>query len=720
MNLAEQIGSSRIFRPLKRSPAIGYLVALAVAALLFWSLRQATHFLGDGNLWLKTIEADRRCGSWDLVVSCSIYKTLSRGIITVLGVEARTAAGLVGVASGLIALVFMWKTVRQLSDRVDERLFLLLALLSTGSMMLFFGYMEAYPPAAAGLALYLYFASRSLAGRGGPHAASIACAAAIVLHPSMIALLPSLVVLYVMTKGRMPGRERCITAASVTILAGLAALWALRRWRLLDGFFHEGFLPFLDAGRGNRVSYPILSWSNVVDLFNELMLVCPVLLFAALLLPRRKGQGKREPDPRVIFFGTVSLCFVLVFVTGNKLLGVSRDWDIFAPLAFPLALFTATALLGRYRRSARDLAALAALVLLLHTAPWIAINASTERSLRRFEDLSRNPRWSGFARAYACDALATYYHYEGDVPRALRYSIETVEADRGNVRYLYNAATRYMTAGRHAEAVRMYENIVRRKPDYTDARINLGTIYLNMGRTRDAMNEFLEAVRMDSTSAAACCKLADVYSKEGRSDRAGELYARAIGLDPRNPEIYMNLAILRMKAGRGDEAARLFERAIDADPVYAPAYYNRGKMCAQEGDNERALELYERYISLEPSDLDARFEAAVILDRVGRSEEALGHLHHIINERPGDIGVMNNIGVIYSKSNEFNRAVMIFEEALRIDPDHPAVLLNAARAYYRLGDYNRAWEYAEGAELSGAAVSQEFLSDLRRLKGTRR
>jgi tetratricopeptide (TPR) repeat protein len=715
IEIAERIGSSRIARRLKRSSTAGYLLAMAAGALLFWSLRQSTHFLGDGNLWIKTIEADRQCRSWDLIVSCWIYKTVSRGIITLLGVDARTAAGLIGIASGLLFLVFAWKTVRQLSERVDEQLFLLLAILSTGSIMLFFGYVEAYPPAAAGLMAYLYFASRALAGRGVFSTAAIACAAAVILHPSMIALLPSLALLYISMRGKRPSIEQYIAAVSMTVLAGLAALWALRRWRLFDGFFREGFLPFLDIGTGNRISYPILSLSTVVDLLNELLLICPVFLFAALLLSRRKMNKEHQSDRRVLFFGTVSLYFVLIFVVGNKLLGVSRDWDIFAPMAFPLALFTATALLDRYRRRSRDLAVLASFVLVLHTAPWIVINASTGTSLQRVADLARNTRWSDFARGYAYDALGTYYHYEGDVPSALRYSIEAVEADPGNVRYLYNAATIYMTAGRHVEAVRMYENVVSRKPDYLDARLNLGTIYLNMGMTGEALNEFLEAVRIDSTSPAACCKLADVYSREGRSDEAIELYERASELDSKNPEIYMNLAILRMNAGQRDRAARLFERAIDADPLYAPAYYNRGKMYMQEGDQQRALEFYERYISLEPSSLDARFEVAVILDRAGRLEEALDHLRHIINERPGDVEAMNNIGVIYSKNNEFGRAIRVFENALEIEPDHPAVLLNAARAYYRLGDYSRAWEYAAGAERSGAAVPQEFLSDLKRL-----
>ena len=192
-DLAERADSSNLVRHLKDRPSIGVPLFLAVSALLFWSFRQATHFLGDGNLWIKTIETGQLTRSWDLIVSCSLYTYVSRFLGRYGGLDARAAAGMISVASGLLFIVFAWKTAGQLSERRDERIFMLLALLSTGSMMLFFGYIEAYPPAAAALMVYLYYAARSLEGRGGSNAAAIACAAAIILHPSMVALLPSFI-----------------------------------------------------------------------------------------------------------------------------------------------------------------------------------------------------------------------------------------------------------------------------------------------------------------------------------------------------------------------------------------------------------------------------------------------------------------------------------------------------------------------------------------------
>ena len=713
VGLAERGDSSKLALRLKGRPSVGVPLLLAAAALLFWSFRQATHFLGDGNLWIKTIETGQLCRSWDLMVSCSLYTVLSRFIGIFGGLGAQTAAAMISVASGLLFLTFTWKTVRQLSEKREEQVFLLLAVLSTGSMMLFFGYIEAYPPAAAGLMIYLYFAARALGGRGGPNAAAIACAAAIILHPSMIALLPSLVVLYIFRRGTRPGAgSRYLAVASVTVIAGLAALWALQRWRLFGGYFHESFLPILEGGARNRVPYAILSWGGLVDLLNELLLVCPMILFSAVLLFRRERGVDEGFDRRVIFFGTVSLYFVLIFIVGNKLLGVSRDWDVFAPMAVPMALFTAVVLLNRYRRNARDLALFASFVFALHTAPWIAINASTGLSLQRFADLTLNRRWSDFARGYACDALGTYYLYNNDKSRSLGYSIASVKADPGNVRYLYNAATRHMMSGRHDDAVRMFENVVQRKPDYLDARLNLGTIYMNLDRLGDARKEFLEAIRIDSTSAAACCKLAHISWKEGYEEKAGELYARAIELDTGNPETYLNLALINLNAGRTTEARKLMKRAIDVDPGYALTYYHLGKINAKEGNMEKALELYGTHISLEPEALDARFEMAVTLDRVGRLEEALLHLLFIYENRPDDVGVMNNIGVIYSKRGEFNQAVRILEKALNVDPNQPGVLVNVAQAYYRLGDYSMAWEYVIRTERLGAAVPAGFLSDL--------
>ena len=711
-DLAERADSSNLVRHLKDRPSIGVPLFLAVSALLFWSFRQATHFLGDGNLWIKTIETGQLTRSWDLIVSCSLYTYVSRFLGRYGGLDARAAAGMISVASGLLFIVFAWKTAGQLSERRDERIFMLLALLSTGSMMLFFGYIEAYPPAAAALMVYLYYAARSLEGRGGSNAAAIACAAAIILHPSMVALLPSLLLLYLFKHGIRPKGGRYAFAISITVIASLAVLWMLQRWRLFGGYFYESFLPILAGSTRNRIPYPIVSWGSLVDLVNELLLVCPMILFSVILFSSGERDEDEGFDRRALFLGVASIYFVLIFIAGNLLLGASRDWDVFAPMAVPLTLFAALVLLNRYRRHARDLALFAGFVLALHTAPWIAINASTELSLRRFADLIENERWSDFARGYACDELGTYYFYHNDMPRALGYSIASVEADPGNVRYLYNAATRHMISGRHDDAIRMFENVVRRKPDYLDARLNLGTIYMNLDRFRDARIQFLEAVCIDSTSAVAFSKLAHIYWKEGHEEQAGELYSRAIELDPENPETHLNLALLRLNAGRTVEARKLMEGAIKVDPDYALTYYHLGKIYMREGDMEKALEIWGKHISLDPTAIDARFEMAVALDRAGRLDEALRHLHYIYEESPGDIRVLNNIGVIYSKRGEFDRAARIFEKALKIEPNRPGVLVNAARAYCRLGDYSRAWGCVIRVERLGASVPGGLLTEL--------
>ena len=712
IEFAEWAGSSRRAKGVERLPFIGPVLILAIAALLFWSFRQATHFLGDGNLWIKAIETSREARSWDLAVSFSLYRAVSNLFGLFGNFDAETSAGVISVASGLLFLVYAWKTSRQLAKRRAEQTFLVLALLSTGSMMLFFGYIEAYPPAAAVMMVYLYYAVRFIEGKGGIGAAAMAFAAAVILHPSMIALLPSLVLLVIWRSGARPGTRRFLSALSIGVAAGLITLRAFQHWRIFGGYFGESFLPFMAVGATNRVPYPIISWGNFLDTLNELALVCPIAIFSLSFLSTRDGEMEEMPRRRILFFATASICFVLLFAIGNEILGASRDWDVFAPMAVPLALMTALLLLHRYGRWTRDLAVLALCILLIHTVPWITINASAELSLRRFSDLSRNPRWSGFARGYAYDELATHYFYGEDLSRALRYSLASIEADPGNVRYLYNAGLRYMVANRHEEAIRMFEQVIRKREDYLDARLNLGTIYVNLERYRDAREQFEQALRLAPASVFAHSKLAHICWREGREQEASELYSKAIELEPGNPEHHMNLALLELNAGRRLEARRLMERAIEVEPGYALAYLHLGRLCTREGELDRACELYDRHLELEPEALDARFELAVMLDRAGRLDEAMKHLLHIDEARPGDIRVMNNIGVIYSRKSEFEQAVRVFEKALRADSNHSELLINAARAYCRVGDYRRAWACVIRAERLGATPPEGLLSEL--------
>ena len=180
----------------------GYTVLLAVSAALFWRFRNVTHFLGDGYLWanhlLKDIIFNEPVSSW-------LYRETYRllGFLRPSGVvTAIESAAIVSVAMGLVFIVYAVRTARLLTDRVDGQWFAFIVLVSTGMMLLFFGYVEPYPPLAAAVMAFSYYGIAYARGGARSYKPIVAFIVATGLHFSAIALLPALGVLLWTGSGR--------------------------------------------------------------------------------------------------------------------------------------------------------------------------------------------------------------------------------------------------------------------------------------------------------------------------------------------------------------------------------------------------------------------------------------------------------------------------------------------------------------------------------------
>ncbi|MBU8921882.1 MAG: tetratricopeptide repeat protein [Bacteroidales bacterium] len=661
---------SKAVRPEKRETtlrgrAIPVLLAIVSVALIFWLFRQKTHFLGDGYLWIKFLESGDFSRYWDLTALCLIYNGIHRflNIIYPFGdVGMPVVATGISISSGLIFLIFAWKSARVLFTSINKTLFIFLAVLSSGSIMLFFGYIEAYPPVALAAMIYIYYGLLFLRGRTSLLAPAAALLLALLLHPSMAALFPGLLILCYLNRGKRPGWRRYFLVLTTSAAGCFILLYIFQQSGIFPGFFNESFLPLFDGSHLNRVPYPVLSKGSAADLLGEILLVCPVVVLVSAVFFRkgkmeekgrsgRKGKSGAEdrsgtdgPSAEILFLLTVSVFFVLEFMVTNKLIGASRDWDIFASMALPMSMMTALLLLHYFRDRVAELIVFTFFIMILHTATWIGINASEEASLDRFSDLIENYSWSDYARGYANDELATFYLDRGDESRALDFSRKSIKADPGNIRYLYNAATRHMICNRHDETIRLYRRVLEKNPDYLEARLNLGTLFFNLDRLDEAGSEFLDAIRLDSTSAIGHEKLAHICLRKG-------IFGRAVGH-------------------------------------------------------------FEKYLSIEPEDVDVRFELAMLLDRLDDSDGALRQLNRVLQLRRDDVSVMNNIGVIHCKRREYSDAVLIFDKALQLNPDQPSIHGNLARVHYLEGYYEMAWEHVFKAERLGGVVPPDLLSSL--------
>lgn len=280
-------------------------------------------------------------------------------------------------------------------------------LTSLGVMQLFFGYVENYSFAAAGVLLYLAWGRRVLQGKSPLWQAATIAALTHATHPSTIVLAPSLLYLgwqqiRVEPQGTKPPARDVFgvgvfgigMAIALPMLLIGGATFALMEW---GGHGLEALLTSDRPGGGDgrwlvplwRTTtrwehYTLLSWPHLRDVLNQQVLVAPVVLPALLWLGLlSRGCASSGPDSEadrlrrytVRFYAVAAVSYLLFTLVWNPDYGGQRDWDLFSLAALPTALWLLA--VAPVAASRRGLAAgMVPLLLLqtLHTAAWVYQN----------------------------------------------------------------------------------------------------------------------------------------------------------------------------------------------------------------------------------------------------------------------------------------------------------------------------------------------------------
>lgn len=134
----------------------------------------------------------------------------------------------------------------------------------------------------------------------------------------------------------------------------------------------------------------------------------------------------------------------------------------------------------------------------------------------------------------------------------------------------YNLGHFLMTLpGRMPDAISHFRAALRIKPDYVEARNNLGACLQDSGHAADAVQELQTLVRLKPNFADAHFNLGLALSKlpDRSADAIGE-FESALYLNPKLESAHVNLAALLVKLGRPADAIPHFEAALRLDPGY--------------------------------------------------------------------------------------------------------------------------------------------------------
>ena len=175
-----------------------------------------------------------------------------------------------------------------------------------------------------------------------------------------------------------------------------------------------------------------------------------------------------------------------------------------------------------------------------------------------------------------------------------------------------NLGMTYFAAGRHDEAMAMFQQSIRCNPKFADAYNNIGLELSGRGDFSAAISMFQQAIDLQPNIKKARSNMGWAYLKQGRAEEAWKMFETALKKDPANADpnnlasACNILAIYLAEQGERAFAIRFFQEAIRLQPNYDKAYYNLGLAYLKQDMIREAREMFETALKKNPNSAGAR------------------------------------------------------------------------------------------------------------------
>ncbi len=146
--------------------------------------------------------------------------------------------------------------------------------------------------------------------------------------------------------------------------------------------------------------------------------------------------------------------------------------------------------------------------------------------------------------------------------------------------------------------------------DVNSYRYTLATILQSAGKTAEAVQLFEEVLTNDIGFYMAHVRLANIYEAQKDYARAAKSRQSAVDANPDDASLVMDLGVTIGKAGDFAAAESRMQQAYEANPRDVRPLFWLGIACAQQGKTPEARDAFERFVRLAPARYDRQIAMA--------------------------------------------------------------------------------------------------------------
>jgi len=201
-----------------------------------------------------------------------------------------------------------------------------------------------------------------------------------------------------------------------------------------------------------------------------------------------------------------------------------------------------------------------------------------------------------------------------------------------------------------------------------------------------AMTMFEQFAKLKPEVAATYYELAKLYRKEGKNDKAKEDVEKAISLDSDNKWYKEEYASILAEAGEFEDAAKVVSSLADKEEdnseylLMSADYYLRAK------NYKEALAYLDKIIARTGEDEDVMLQKVQIYLSMNDLTKASGVIQQLITQNPNEGKYYKLLGEMYDNNKQPDKAKEVYDKAITILPNDATIQLGLAEHFLKNND----------------------------------
>lgn len=274
------------------------------------------------------------------------------------------------------------------------------------------------------------------------------------------------------------------------------------------------------------------------------------------------------------------------------------------------------------------------------------------------------------AQAHAFYSLGIHHELADDYAAAYEAYRQAAELDPDNERLALRLASMLVLQRQTAEALRLVEDFLQRRPDSEGPLLWLATFYGNTGDDARVVELFRQMTRRFPERPRGWLQLAAALGRAG--DEAAV-----------EPTLQAGLARAQPPTALRQELARIELRRLQAAAAPADKAAARG----------RAIERLRQVVAELPGDVDSLYVLGDLLVQDGRIEEALETYGKIERIQPDDPQVQPRLAKAFLAMDDQPRAIAVLEKMAQERDDPADVHFYLAELYLQADETTNAMDH---------------------------